>query len=949
MKISNLITEKYPSINDDQKKIIEHDNGPLLVIAGPGSGKTFSIVLRAINLILNGLAKPSEIILCTFTEKAAGEMKDRIAVIKRKIGYKEDTSELTVGTIHSVCNSILMANRHQTSFGNNYDTLDDLTQLLFINEHFQEIFGEEEGGLYCGKWKTKWTTIEGARDYFNKITEELIDPENMYDNSENFIRKLGQAYYNYETLLKQNNKIDLSYLQKITITLLGDSQIKDRVTAKIKYLMIDEYQDTNFVQEQILLSLVSKHNNICVVGDEDQSLYRFRGATVRNILEFSGYFPDTKKLYLTTNYRSHENIVYAYDTWMDSPIWTEKTGKQYRFDKTIEPDPKTEHKKYPAVFSIWGKNEKDEAARFANLVHFLKANGTIKDYNQVALLLRSVKYNHSGRYIEALEAKGIPAFCPRARTYFENEEIQIMVGCFAILLGYYGEARGNVSGRTFKEFIEYIDQTIILIGQNYPSPHPLSAFIQKKANEISQLKESEKLDRRLTDYIYELLAVEPFHTFIKNENRARNLATLSELLNVFQNYYHYSVLTRKNRDYLKFNLFNSFLKLLYEGGINEYEDPYSPFPSGHVQILTIHQSKGLEFPVVVVGSLDSRISSGKDIDNNLEQFYLKPRYEPLKKITDFDRMRLFYVAFSRAEKILCLTCPSEPNDYFDSIWHGLEQWPYVEKDLLAAQEFKIKEKSVPRKSYSFTSDIMVYETCPRQYQYYKDYDFTPSRSVVLFFGQLVHQSIEEIHRIVLDGNIHTLNETKVEEIFHRTFHFLKMSSDAKPPGEDQKQSALRQVLNYYRLNANSLHRVIETEVDVSIEKEGYILNGKIDLLLGEDGKLELLDFKTSAKGTHPSLIKKYEDQLSTYAHILETRHGKRPDRLLLYWTSEETLDAAIQEFTYKPEQVKKAGEHFDSIVSEIQSRNYEIQSPPEAKICRECDFRHVCKKEKIIG
>ena len=234
MKISNLITEKYPSINDDQKKIIEHDNGPLLVIAGPGSGKTFSIVLRAINLILNGLAKPSEIILCTFTEKAAGEMKDRIAVIKRKIGYKEDTSELTVGTIHSVCNSILMANRHQTSFGNNYDTLDDLTQLLFINEHFQEIFGEEEGGLYCGKWKTKWTTIEGARDYFNKITEELIDPENMYDNSENFIRKLGQAYYNYETLLKQNNKIDLSYLQKITITLLGDSQIKDRVTAKIK-------------------------------------------------------------------------------------------------------------------------------------------------------------------------------------------------------------------------------------------------------------------------------------------------------------------------------------------------------------------------------------------------------------------------------------------------------------------------------------------------------------------------------------------------------------------------------------------------------------------------------------------------------------------------------------------------------------------------------------------
>ena len=140
-----------------------------------------------------------------------------------------------------------------------------------------------------------------------------------------------------------------------------------------------------------------------------------------------------------------------------------------------------------------------------------------------------------------------------------------------------------------------------------------------------------------------------------------------------------------------------------------------------------------------------------------------------------------------------------------------------------------------------------------------------------------------------------------------------------------------------------------TFIKKRFEKEGYILNGKIDLVLGEDGKLELLDFKTSAKGSNPKLIQKYEDQLSIYAHILETRHGKRPDRLLLYWTSEETLDEAIQEIPYKPKKVQKAGENFDKIVSEIQSRNYEIKSPPEAKICRECDFRHVCKKEGIIG
>ena len=250
-----------------------------------------------------------------------------------------------------------------------------------------------------------------------------------------------------------------------------------------------------------------------------------------------------------------------------------------------------------------------------------------------------------------------------------------------------------------------------------------------------------------------LLAFEPFESAVKNENAARNLAIFSQLLNASKNHDHYTVVTHRNREFLRFHLFNSFLRLLHDGGINEYEDPDQPFPTGHVQVMTIHQAKGLEFPVVVVGSLSTQLSSSKQIDRDLGPYYHRPPFEPENRITLFDRMRLHYVAFSRPQKVLVLTAHETPKDHFAPIWQGLPQWPYVEQDLLAAQRFTLHKRMPVKRAYSFTGDLKVYETCPRQYQFFREYDFTPSRSAVIFFGLLVHQTIEEIHRIVLDGKL----------------------------------------------------------------------------------------------------------------------------------------------------------------------------------------------------
>ncbi len=194
MTIAPQILREYPAMNEAQKEFVGHVDGPVLAIAGPGSGKTFGLVLRAANLFLLGKCKPSELILCTFTEKAAYELRDRIAATTQKVEYAEDLSELLVGTIHGICNRIIAQHRHRTPLGSGYETLDDLGQLLFLFEHFDEICGAEASQPYFSKWQTKWGAIEGMRDYFNKITEELVEADALIAAANPFLQQVGGAY-----------------------------------------------------------------------------------------------------------------------------------------------------------------------------------------------------------------------------------------------------------------------------------------------------------------------------------------------------------------------------------------------------------------------------------------------------------------------------------------------------------------------------------------------------------------------------------------------------------------------------------------------------------------------------------------------------------------------------------------------------------------------------------
>jgi DNA helicase-2/ATP-dependent DNA helicase PcrA len=336
------------------------------------------------------------------------------------------------------------------------------------------------------------------------------------------------------------------------------------------------------------------------------------------------------------------------------------------------------------------------------------------------------------------------------------------------------------------------------------------------------------------------------------------------------------------------------------------------------------------------------------VDRSLGPYYHREPFEPEKRITEFDRMRLHYVAFSRAEKLLVLTTTDTPKPHFNPIWQGLPQWPYVQKELLAAQHFQLKERVPLKKTFSFTNHVKVYETCPRQYQFFREYEFAPSRSAEIFFGSLVHQTIEDVHRWVLEGQSLHLIEMAIPGMFAANFRNL-VNAGYRPISDAQREVALEQVVNYFEQNQDRMSQVIETEVDVSLEKEDYILSGRVDLLLGEDEKLELLDFKSQPRPQQDDRrLAHYYQQLLIYAHILEQRYGKSPERLALYWTAEEKRDDALMFFPYEPQGVAAAGAYFDSVVAHILAHDFEVSATPEMKLCGECDFRAYCEGQGTI-
>ena len=425
--ISPIIRHLHPELDRQQLEVIAHGDGPLQVVAGPGSGKTTCIALRAANLVLTDRVQPHELTLSTFTKEAAQEMRTRFTATLRSAGYRGDLSRVVISTIHSLCHRLLTQHGMTIGLKSGYRLLNAAEQLDLMEINYDRIFGPDQDAL--ARTDDRWTrperAVAEARRYFDRISDDVIDPNEMMTSGLPFQAALGRCHLRYGQLLWDRHAVDFAHLQVWALALLENPQVLTTVSAGMRHLLVDEYQDTSFAQERLLLRLASAHHHVCVVGDEDQSIYRFRGARVDNMLRFGTRFPGCRLLYLTNNYRSHRDIVTAFNRWMSAGDWSNPGGVDHRFAKTIVASAVHASDDHPAVVSIMGADRRHEARQLAELFSSLRARGFITDYSQAAVLLPSVKRRHSKLYVDALNAAGIRVHVAPGRHELEDDDIVV--------------------------------------------------------------------------------------------------------------------------------------------------------------------------------------------------------------------------------------------------------------------------------------------------------------------------------------------------------------------------------------------------------------------------------------------------------------------------------------------------------------------------------------------
>ena len=816
----------------------------------------------------------------------------------------------------------------------------------------------DENGEFLGR-NNWWNKAGFIAKEVNKVSEEALDVDALSKSADKNVKKLALFYEKYCQLQEQENALDFSMIQKEFLDLLEHNpEVLKKLQERFQYFMIDEYQDTNAIQERILLKLLNSRQNICVVGDDDQGLYRFRGATIRNILEFEKNFPGKcKRIELTQNYRSHSGIIDFYNRWMASQKWNGENGKKYRFEKQVVPGRDVSKEgKYPSVLKVSAAGTDNWKNNVLNFLNDIKRKGILQDWNQSVFLFQSVQNDKAVELAHLLEDNGINVYSPRSSMFFERQEIKLAIGALCTLYKDY-----YVPPEFHAEFSIYLESCIAYFKDVLKKDKDLIVFVRQALNRHS-FAENASLDYAFSGLFYQLLQFKDFAKHIQaemgsenitDERPARNLAIFSRLLTKFEYLEKVNVFTASNISGTIKKFLTSYLAFLYEGGIEEYEDEMEYAPRGCVSFMTIHQSKGLEFPIVFVCSLwNTPRKQYTPLDETLQKgFYNKPPFEPIEQTKNFDFMRLYYTAFSRAQNILCLSCPEQghgvPSRYFSEIYNPLPAWQYLKKEEW--QEIvldKIKPSSL-KNSYSFTSHIILYENCPMQYKFFKELEFAPVRQGAILYGTLIHQTIEDIHKAVIQGNKGTVTKERVADWFNTNYENIKKKEHSYL-SESARERALLQVMNYVHREEEHWDRIQESEVDVSLVEKDFILHGKIDLIRNENGRLDIIDFKSEKKPDINSeegreRLAKYKRQLEIYAHIVEKRYGEQVENMRLYYTQAKEDENPYINFPKHSLVIDETIKQVCDVVHKIESRDYKMKERRRSQ-CKDCDMRHYCDR-----
>ena len=650
IKMQNIIE----GLNDKQKEAVLTTEGPCLIIAGAGSGKTKVLTHKIAYLMQEKNVKPWNMLAITFTNKAANEMKERIELL---VG--DAVKDMWMGTFHSICVRILRKFIDRIGFSTSFIIFDTSDQKTLVKECLKEL-----------KVDDKLFTDKSVLYEISNAKNEMLEPKAYGVKYAGDFRKetIAKIYELYQKRLKENNALDFDDIINFTIKILTENQdVLEYYTDKFRYVLVDEYQDTNKAQFMLITIMASKYGNITVVGDNDQGIYSFRGADISNILNFEKDFPGTKIIKLEQNYRCTGNILKAANAVIKH--------NEVKYKKSLWTE--NEEGKIPTIYS--GDDEYGESNYVISQIAHLKTQEYLK-YSDFAILYRM---NSQSRAIEdILRREDIPYKIVGGLKFYERKEIKDIIAYLRLIFNtadnlalkrIINEPKRGI-GKTSLDNIQEISEKTgasmyeIIKNSNeyglsrvYANSREFVELIEELRIKSSQIAISELIKETLKKSGY-TKALELENT-VEAESRIQNLDEFLTVAIEFE---------EQSAD----NTLQEFLEsITLTTDLDNMEDT-----ENSVTLMTLHSAKGLEFPVVFLVGMEEGIFPG-----------YKSIGEP-KELEE--ERRLFYVGITRAKQFLYLTCAKRRTIFGSTSYNAISRFvKEIPKELLDGYEEVIENRN----------------------------------------------------------------------------------------------------------------------------------------------------------------------------------------------------------------------------------------------------------------
>ena len=610
----------YDTLNNEQREAVFCTEGPLLMLAGAGSGKTRSLTHRIAYLIEEKGVAPWNILAITFTNKAAQEMRERVDAL---VGYGSE--DIWISTFHATCSRILRRHIDLLGYDRNFTIYDASDQKSLMKEVLKEM-----------KIDTKQFPERSVMSEISSAKNEYkspLDYRNEYgSNFRN--QRIADIYEHYQKRLKENNALDFDdLLVKMVDLFQTNPDVLEHYQDRFQYIMVDEYQDTNTVQFLLVSLLAKKYRNLCVVGDDDQSIYKFRGANIYNILNFEKVFPDAQVIRLEQNYRSTQNILNA----ANGVIANNKGRKEKKLW--------TENQKGELVHFKQYDTEYDEADGVVSRINFLAMRGV--QYKDMAILYRT---NAQSRiFEEKLKQKNIPYAIVRGISFYDRKEIKDLMSYLKVvdsgmddlsvkrIINVPKRGIGQTTINRLQEFVilnqmSFLDA--VFNADEIPEVARALAKLHKFADMIEEFREYAS-EHEISELLEHILDVTQYRAELEAEGTDESISRLEDIEELFNDiaYYEEEEENPNLRDFLA-------EKDMYtlNAGIDNLEDE-----NNKVLLMTLHNAKGLEFNNVFLGGMEEGVFPGFGAMMSGDESEIE------------EERRLCYVGITRAKERLFLS------------------------------------------------------------------------------------------------------------------------------------------------------------------------------------------------------------------------------------------------------------------------------------------------------